>query len=153
MAFFKPRGRTFFIIAALAFSHWLLDLVVHIPDLPLIGNSYKVGFGLWRHLWISFPPELVVLWCGALVYGHYVKARTPLRAVWLWIFVVALTFEEINLTLGLFGPLVAGPAGIVALSLSIYLLVALLAGLVGLTRNGGGAASDVLRAGKTAMAG
>ncbi|MGH7552059.1 MAG: hypothetical protein ACREMQ_03425, partial [Longimicrobiales bacterium] len=30
------------------FSHWILDLVVHRPDLPLVGDSYKVGLGLWN---------------------------------------------------------------------------------------------------------
>ena len=32
-------------------SHWFLDLIVHIPDLPLAGDtSTKLGFGLWRSL-------------------------------------------------------------------------------------------------------
>ena len=132
--FFKPRGRTFLVVAVAAFSHWLLDLVVHIPDLPLIGNHYKVGFGLWRHLWLSFPLELVVLWGGALLYARYVKATSVWGAIWLWVFVAALTFEEINVSFGLVGPFFAEPAAIAALSLGIYLLVALLAGLVGLTR-------------------
>ncbi len=131
---FKPRGRTFVIIALAAFSHWLLDLMVHIPDLPLWGDSFKVGFGLWRHLWISFPLELVVLWGGAAVYGHYVKAASAFRALWLWVFVATLTFEEVNVTFGLVGPFFADPKAIAALSLSIYLIIALLAGLVGLTR-------------------
>jgi hypothetical protein len=132
---FKPRGRTFLIMMACAFSHWLLDLVVHIPDLPLYDNSYKVGFGLWRHLWISFPLELVMLWIGAFIFAHYVKAASAFRAVWLWLFVGVLTFEEINVTFGLVGPFFADPKAIAALSLSIYLLIALLAGLTGLTRN------------------
>src|SRR5258706_9150146 len=37
------------IVAGAVFSHWLLDLVVHVADLPLVGDSMKVGFGLWRH--------------------------------------------------------------------------------------------------------
>jgi len=132
--FFKPRQRTFWIIAACAFSHWLLDLVVHVQDLPLIGDSYKVGFGLWRHFWISFPLELVVLWIGAFIYAHYVKAATAYQAVWLWVFVALLTFEECNTSFGLVGPFFAEPKAIAALSLAIYLIVAFLAGIVGLTR-------------------
>ena len=34
-------------VAACVFGHWLLDLPVHVADLPLVGNSYEVGFGLW----------------------------------------------------------------------------------------------------------
>ena len=39
----------------------------------LLGDSYKVGFGLWRHVWISFPLEIAILVAGA--------ARSMPRAV------------------------------------------------------------------------
>jgi len=31
-------------------SHWLLDVIVHLPDLPVLGfgRDVKVGLGLWR---------------------------------------------------------------------------------------------------------
>src|SRR6185369_5695974 len=47
----SPAGRKALagvVIAALVFSHWLLDLVVHRPDLALIDDHDKVGFGLWH---------------------------------------------------------------------------------------------------------
>ena len=31
----ENRGKIFLLVAAAAFSHWILDLVVHTPDLPL----------------------------------------------------------------------------------------------------------------------
>src|SRR5262245_10516174 len=36
------------------FSHWLLDLIVHRPDLPLYDDSYKVGLGLWDYAAVAF---------------------------------------------------------------------------------------------------
>ena len=33
----QNRGRTLLLVAAAALSHWVLDLVVHTPDLPLYG--------------------------------------------------------------------------------------------------------------------
>ena len=60
----QQRGRAFLIVSAAAFSHWILDLIVHMPDLPLYDNSDKVGFGLWRHVAISFPLEIAVLLAG-----------------------------------------------------------------------------------------
>jgi hypothetical protein len=48
------RAMTIFLVAAASFSHWLLDLIVHVPDLPLYDNTAKVGFGLWRHVTLSF---------------------------------------------------------------------------------------------------
>ena len=42
------------LVGAAVASHWLLDLVVHLPDLPLAGNdSPKLGLGLWRHFGLS----------------------------------------------------------------------------------------------------
>lgn len=35
-------------IAAVVFSHWLLDLIVHRPDLELYPQGAKLGFGLWN---------------------------------------------------------------------------------------------------------
>ena len=36
------------VIGALVLSHWVLDYVVHVPDLPLYPGGPKVGLGLWR---------------------------------------------------------------------------------------------------------
>jgi hypothetical protein len=47
-------------------SHWLLDFVVHLPDLPLLFDSMKVGLGLWDYRYAALALELVVLWAGAL---------------------------------------------------------------------------------------
>jgi hypothetical protein len=44
------RATTILLVAGVSFSHWILDLVVHTPDLPLYDNAAKVGFGLWRHV-------------------------------------------------------------------------------------------------------
>jgi hypothetical protein len=68
------RGMAFLVVSAAAFSHWILDLIVHIPDLPLYDNTDKVGFGLWRHVAVSFPLELIVLAAGAWI---YVRAADP----------------------------------------------------------------------------
>ena len=42
-------------------SHWLLDTVVHLPDLPVLGfdGDRKVGLGLWRRGRTAFVVELV----------------------------------------------------------------------------------------------
>src|SRR6476619_5203602 len=36
------RVQTLLFVAAACFSHWMLDLVVHTPDLPLYDNTAKV---------------------------------------------------------------------------------------------------------------
>src|SRR5882724_4617669 len=44
-----PRGlgeAAGLVLALAVFSHWILDLLVHRPDLPLYDNTAKVGLGL-----------------------------------------------------------------------------------------------------------
>ena len=45
-----------------AFSHWVLDLVVHLPDLPVLGFGGKdrtLGFGLWQYPRTAFVTEYI----------------------------------------------------------------------------------------------
>jgi hypothetical protein len=125
-----PRRTTvFLIVAAAVFSHWLLDLVVHMPDL-LIYGGVKVGFGLWRWLWISLPLELLSLFTGAWLYARFVPAR-PGGNLWLWLFVLAMSALEIY---SVYGPVAATPAGFAQSALLAYGGLAVLAGFVDLSR-------------------
>jgi hypothetical protein len=46
-------------LALAVFSHFLLDLLVHVPDLPLAGSeSPMLGFGLWRQMPVALAVEL-----------------------------------------------------------------------------------------------
>jgi hypothetical protein len=115
------------VIAGAVFSHWLLDLVVHVPDLPLIGDSMKVGFGLWRTLWISLPLELALLAAGAVLYARAVPSRTRLGDMWLWLFVAGLIAAQLYAD---FGPQAADAMGFAQQALGGYIALALLAALV-----------------------
>jgi hypothetical protein len=60
------RGvRTELILAAAVFSHWILDLIVHRPDLALYDSVGKMGFGLWNYRGAAFALEMGVLFGGA----------------------------------------------------------------------------------------
>jgi membrane-bound metal-dependent hydrolase YbcI (DUF457 family) len=60
--------RAALVVAVAVFSHWVLDLVVHAPDLPLYDNSAKVGFGLWNLPVLEFGLEVVLLFGGMWLY-------------------------------------------------------------------------------------
>jgi hypothetical protein len=63
-------------------SHFPLDLLVHIRDLPLMGNdSLKVGFGLWNHPTVAMLVELLALGGGVAVYIGLRSQRYPVRPV------------------------------------------------------------------------
>ena len=65
-----PRGtkRAAAVIGAAVFSHWVLDFVVHRPDLPLYDNSAKVGLGLWNVSAIALGLEAALLFGGMWLY-------------------------------------------------------------------------------------
>ena len=72
-------------------SHWLLDLIVHVRDLPLAGNdSPKLGLGLWRHAGLAVGLELLVLAGGVALYVGSRSRRHPVRPVRLALLLVLL---------------------------------------------------------------
>jgi hypothetical protein len=69
--------RAGWVIGGVVFSHWLLDLVVHRPDLPILpahlGGLPLLGFGLWQVPAVSAVVELALVLGGAYLY--YRSAR------------------------------------------------------------------------------
>ncbi|HWD27496.1 MAG TPA: hypothetical protein VG387_10045 [Rhizomicrobium sp.] len=135
-AFVRDRKTTAFaVVAGAVFSHWLLDLVVHVEDLPLWGNGFKVGFGLWRHVWISFPLEIATLVAGAAIYARAVPSRTRNGDRWLWAAVAAMSAVQVY---GTFGPDPATPVAEAQTALFAYIVLAGLAALVDWARGTAG---------------
>jgi hypothetical protein len=56
------------IVAFAVFSHWILDLIVHRPDLALYDDTLKVGFGLWNYRGLEFGVEIAILAGAILLY-------------------------------------------------------------------------------------
>jgi hypothetical protein len=71
------RTKAGFIFAAAIFLHFVSDLIVHIPDIPISGNnSAKIGFGLWNYMTIALTFEMILVVTGLLVYLSFKKTRT-----------------------------------------------------------------------------
>lgn len=68
--FFARRDRrAAFVIAALVVSHWVLDAIVHRPDLPLAPfGQWAIGFGLWNSVAATLVVELGLFAFGVLWY-------------------------------------------------------------------------------------
>ncbi|PWE16712.1 hypothetical protein DDZ18_10910 [Marinicauda salina] len=82
-----------------SFSHWLLDLIVHVPDLPLWPGGPKVGFGLWNNYPAALGLEVVVLLAGFALYLAATRPKTPLGRWTPWGLVALLgLFEGFHLT-------------------------------------------------------
>src|ERR1700730_16536156 len=78
LAWARGGRRVGFTIGAVAFSHWILDLVVHRPDLPILpgnaGNLPLLGFGLWRGPTVAALVELALVPGGACLYHRAAAA-------------------------------------------------------------------------------
>ncbi len=65
------------VLGALVLSHWLLDAIVHPPDLPLYpGSRVFVGLGLWSSLAGTLVVELAIFAVGV---GLYLKSTRVLN--------------------------------------------------------------------------
>jgi len=78
------------------FSHWLLDLIVHRPDLAIYDDTLKVGFGLWNYRGIEFVLEIGILLIGAVPYSK--RNGAIARKIGIIIFVAVLVLIQTNNT-------------------------------------------------------
>jgi hypothetical protein len=79
------------IVGVAVFSHYPLDVLVHLPDLPIMGNdSLKLGLGLWNHPVAAMVAELGVFGLGLVVYAALRSKRYPVRAGRLAVLVIVL---------------------------------------------------------------
>ena len=70
-AVYLARGRgtkPALLVGAAVLSHWVLDFVVHRPDLPLVDNTAKVGLGLWNFPVPALALEAVLVFGGMWLY-------------------------------------------------------------------------------------
>jgi len=78
------------IVALAVFSHWILDLIVHRPDLAIYDDTLKVGFGLWNYRGLEFGLEVAILVAGIIIYLKRNVVRSVVRKYSLIIFGVLL---------------------------------------------------------------
>jgi hypothetical protein len=108
---------------AVVVSHWLIDLLVHIPDLTITGQPPKLGLGLWNFPAIEMPLEIGLLLGSALLYA---RATKPTGTAWALpvLLVVLLALQAFNW----FGPVPATvDAGVWAMGLLAYAIAVALA--------------------------
>jgi len=74
--FIKKNLKVSVFLGLLVISHWLLDLVVHRPDLPLtLSNEHMVGFGLWNNVLLTIIVEGLIFFAGVIIYTKVTRAN------------------------------------------------------------------------------
>jgi hypothetical protein len=110
------------VIGGCVLAHWFLDLLVHVTDLPLVGDRHKVGFGLWHYPTLSFLLEAAVLLVAVALY-----VRGARRALPFWIFALAMLAMQAS---SFFLPLPETPDAFAGMALSNYVGLAVVAALL-----------------------
>jgi len=129
-AFFRwviVKSNSVAIVVALAvMSHWLLDIVVHTPDMPVWSDaSLKLGLGLWNNAVATYLLEAALLVAGLWLYLRSTSATSKTGKYGMGVFVVALLLVNI---VNIFGPLQGDSKVVLAVTaVAAYLLFAAVA--------------------------
>lgn len=121
------RNNSVAVVMALAvFSHWVFDLIVHTPDLPLWSDaSPKLGLGLWNNAMVTFVLEAALLLFALWLYLRSTSASTAIGKYGMSFFVILLILMNV---VNLFGPPMGDSKESLAIAaLSAYFLFAAVA--------------------------
>lgn len=112
------------------FSHWILDLVVHRPDLELWFGGEKVGLGLWNYPVPEQAVEIGLLALGAAAWA-WLRGRAG-ETLWpVLLFVAVLVAVQIA---AMVMPGGGDSARLGATAIAIYLVIGLTAWALDRTR-------------------
>lgn len=93
--------RTSVVLAALVLGHWVLDFIVHRPDMPLApGLSPKLGLGLWNSIPATLAVEFGLYTTGVWLYLKTTMARDRIGSIGLWVLLLFLAVVEVANTFG-----------------------------------------------------
>ncbi len=110
------------VLGALVVSHWVLDLIVHRPDLPLApGTGLRLGLGLWSSIPATLAVEFGLYAVGVWLYWKATVARDRVGSVGFWALVTLLALVELA---NVFGPPPPSIGAVTVSAAAMWLLVA-----------------------------
>ena len=86
------RGRVGAItVGALVFSHYVLDVITHRPDMPItIEGSTRLGLGLWNYPGTTLAVESAMFIIGATIYSAVTREKDRIGKIGLWLMIATL---------------------------------------------------------------
>jgi hypothetical protein len=80
----SDAGNAFRVLLLLVTSHWVLDFVTHLPDLPIYPGSRTFGLGLWTLPALTNAIEVPLYIAGVIVYATTTRARDRIGSWGFW---------------------------------------------------------------------
>ena len=94
-----PKGA--WVCGAAVVSHWVLDLLTHRPDLPIVpGGAARVGLGLWNSLPGTLIVEVGIFAVGVWLYLRTTRATDRVGTISFWSLVGFLLLVYLGNLLG-----------------------------------------------------
>lgn len=109
------------LVCGAVFSHWVLDFLVHRPDLPLFGNTLKVGLSLWNYPALAFALEIGLLFGGTYLYLHAAKAKSRGRRYGMVVLGILMVIVQ---AIVFFGPPPVSDRAAAITALTLYIVFA-----------------------------
>ena len=98
----RQRKQGTVLIGIVVVSHWILDLITHRPDLPLVpGGTMMAGLGLWNSQvgTLLFEGALFILGVRLYLFTTYTKDRIGRYGFWALVIFLVLVYLA-----NIFGP-------------------------------------------------
>ena len=107
------------------FSHWLLDVLVHGPEMPLTGeHSARIGLGLWHKLPVALIAEGGLTMAGLALFLRGAALSRPRKMAMAALVLLILALTIMGMTLA---PPPPSAMAVAASSLATLIVVCLLA--------------------------
>ena len=87
-------------LGILVISHWVLDFIVHRPDMPVWPGGGKVGLGLWNSWPAGITVEVLTFGIGIALYLGATRALDAVGIYGLWSMLAVLLFGWLGVLLG-----------------------------------------------------
>jgi hypothetical protein len=116
----RRNARGAIVLGLCVVSHWLLDFIVHAPDLPLFPGGARYGLGLWNSLAGTLAVELGLFVVGTAIYLRVTRAKDPTGRYALWSLLLFLLVAYIG---SLLGPPPPSVSVLAVTALAIWLIV------------------------------
>jgi len=110
------------VVGALVFSHWVLDVLTHRPDMPItLGEETKIGLGLWNYPIVAIPTELLLFGVGVWFYSQCTEPLNRKGSIGFWSLVL---FVLVVYVANVLGPPPPSPTAVAWSAQAMWLIIA-----------------------------
>jgi hypothetical protein len=118
---FRRNTRAALILGGLVLGHWILDVITHVPDMPVGLSGPMVGLGLWKSIPATFVIEGLLFVASVVMYRRATRAKDSIGR---WALAAFVTLLAIAYVAGPFGPPPPSAAAVAMVNnVSLWLLV------------------------------